>query len=574
MASADGEYMNILKKIYFKAAPEGLRNTISNWKHSSSLFNPHIRGHQTVRLSAEFDKFWGMIERGENFTFMRSGDGERAIMTGRAVTAQENWSSPNYITKLGKDLLTTFEMDAPNLYHAISCPCCDPEAYYWYMSHTKTKNITFANFWVNCNYPKFLEKFPTLKRDAVLIANYRAEGAKIGNLNILKHYHIGDDCINFWETQAPAMIAQIKKDFGSQKNLLYVVSAGPMSGPIIAELFKNNPDNAYIDFGSSIDGYYRNVQTRPYMDKNSIYGSRNCWMYKPGTVSFDVSVILTLYKRPETLKKQIAALQNQSLKPKEIILFQDAANPPLDFTLDEELKQSLSNHIKVSHNVGVWGRFAGALMANSKYVCLFDDDTIPGRRWLENCHWQMQKKKGLYGTIGIHSFDFSQYPAAMKRYGWRPCEGDSFDNAQTKRVDFVGHSWFLEKDWLGAMWIGGGLVQKIKYAGEDMYLSYALKKHLRLNTYVPPHPDGELELFGSLPDSAMEHGNDEQALFLHPEAVQRMNSAANILIDTYGMKQIHPMPLKYRIKKILRTLVKTPEQKEFLKALYAKIRGR
>ena len=52
-------------------------------------------------------------------------------------------------------------------------------------------------------------------------------------------------------------------------------------------------------------------------------------------------------------------------------------------------------------NFGVWARFAFALNALGTYVCIFDDDTIPGRKWLENCLTESKKQRGLYGTRGI-----------------------------------------------------------------------------------------------------------------------------------------------------------------------------
>jgi hypothetical protein len=35
-----------------------------------------------------------------------------------------------------------------------------------------------------------------------------------------------------------------------------------------------------------------------------------------------------------------------------------------------------------NYNFGVWARFAFALNATTKYVCVFDDDTLPGKKWL------------------------------------------------------------------------------------------------------------------------------------------------------------------------------------------------
>ncbi|MBX7490434.1 hypothetical protein [Helicobacter turcicus] len=276
-----------------------------------------------IFLDKEFDKIWNKIENKENFVLLRYGDGERGIMCGKKFIAQEGWQSPSYVSKLGEALLSTLILEDEKVFYGISCPCCDPSSYYWYSTRIKNKNITFANFFVNANYKKFKEKFSTLHTDAILIANHRAKNRKIGDLNILKHYEVGDDCIAFWENDAQKMLEQIKKDFGHRNDLLYVVAAGPMSEPIIVDLYKNNPNNCYIDFGSAIDIYIYIYHTRPYMDATSDYAKRICAMYDPKITHFDVSVILTAYKKPQSLRIQLEAIRNQSVKPKEILLFQD-----------------------------------------------------------------------------------------------------------------------------------------------------------------------------------------------------------------------------------------------------------
>lgn len=481
-----------------------------------------------------------MILKGDNFALARNADGERAIMLGISVESQEKkWTSPNYISKLGKDIYASLDIDRDNFYYAISCPCCDKEAYYWYKSRIKNKNTTFANLWINANFRDFRKKFEMIKRDAVLIANYRSKGAKIGNLNIIKHYEIDDDCINFWENKAAKMIDFIKSDFKNSKDLLFVVSAGPMSSPIIKELFLSNPNNTYVDFGSSIDSYYLSAQTRPYQDRHSIFGSRNCYMYED--FDCDVSVILTLYKRGDTLKEQIDSILTQSLLPKELILFIDTPNKKDDNTKEQELDKDLAlkfdNIIRVEYNVGVWGRFAGGLLAKSKYICFFDDDTIPARRWLENCHSENLRQEGLYGGIGILSNDLAKYPFYLthRTIGWNDNPPFALNNKKTMKVDFVGHSWFLKKDYLGAMFIGANEFYQLGNVAEDAYLSFALKKYLNISTFVPPHKDKDF--FSST--KGLEYGKNENSISIDEANLIKMNNALKILKNKYKMKEVH-----------------------------------
>lgn len=472
-----------------------------------------------IYLNDEFEKIWTKIEQNENFALLRFGDGERAIMQGRSVTAQEGWKSPKYISQLGKDLLNSLQINDDNFFYGISCPCCDKEAYYWYSTRITNKNRTFANLFVNKNYQKFLKKFESLNRDCVVIGNHEGQNSKIANLNILKYYPIPDNCFDFWEKKGKNLLKQIKCDFGNKNDLLYVVSAGPLSEPIITELFRNNPHNCYIDFGSSVDKWIHNKQTRPYEDSKSEYAQKNCKMHNPRTTDFDISVVLTLYKRPQYLEQQLKALEKQSVKPKEILLFQDKATGT-DISIPNNLTFDKIEIAKT--NIGVWGRFDFARQnAKSRYVCIFDDDTIPGSRWLENCLSESLKRKGLYGGIGIICKNDKYEDNSFYRTGW------SNNTEITMEVDFVGHSWFLEKNWLEWLFENTEKFQKYKICGEDMTLSFKLQEH-NINTYVPPQPINKIELTSSL--YGTKAGTDKNSLFVN-NGYTKMNEIFNLLIQ-------------------------------------------
>ncbi len=479
-----------------------------------------------IYLDDEFFRVWEKIENNENFALLRYGDGERAVMTGRSVKAQEGWVSPDFVSELGSALLNTLNVEDENFIYGISCPCCDRSAYYWYSTRIKSKNRTFANIFVNKNYTVFIEKFEKLKRDAVVIGNFRGKDSQIANLNVLKYYSVSDDCFEFWKRDASTLIEQIKKDFGHKNNLLYVVCAGPMSEPIIYELYKNNPDNCYIDFGSSLDRYIHKKQTRPYENPDNKYAGRNCVMQNPNTTDFDVSVVLTLYKRPENLALQLEAINNQTLKPAEIILFQDVPESAEPAVIPDELYRQFDRVKTVKTNAGVWGRFDFARKSNSKYVCIFDDDTIPGACWLENCHYNMQQHEGVYGTIGILMKQPSDYP--FKNYiriGW------SAPNKKAMRVDFVGHCWFVKKEWLEYMFEDTEKFQAYKYVAEDMCLSAKLKMGYGIPTYVAPHPLKNMELWGSLNKYAVKLGTNSAAVSMNSDNLSLMNKAMGDLLS-------------------------------------------
>ena len=110
-----------------------------------------------------------------------------------------------------------------------------------------------------------------------------------------------------------------------------------------------------------------------------------------------ISVILTVYARPQNLDLQLEAINNQNIKPKEIIIVLDK-NINVDFDIR---KYEQFQIVSFNKNIGVWGRFSVALLTSQPYICIFDDDTIPGNKWFENCLNTYKKVDGLLGTVGV-----------------------------------------------------------------------------------------------------------------------------------------------------------------------------
>ena len=73
-----------------------------------------------IFLNSEFDRIWKKIEKGENITFLRYADGERAVMTGQVIDGVDGWVSPSDVSKLGKDLLTSLEINDARVSSAVS----------------------------------------------------------------------------------------------------------------------------------------------------------------------------------------------------------------------------------------------------------------------------------------------------------------------------------------------------------------------------------------------------------------------------------------------------------------------
>lgn len=266
--------------------------------------------------------------------------------------------------------------------------------------------------------------------------------------------------------------------------------------------------------------------------------------------NFAVSVVLNLFKRPENLETQLLTIESQTLKPKEILLYQDGTSDTIK--IPEQLKARF-NIIDISPiNVGVWARFKFAMnKAKSKYVCIFDDDTIHGNRWLENCHREMLKKEGIYGTRGIifkNPYTYPLYSHGYYSVGW-----DGNLDFSTE-VDFAGHSWFLKKEWLLYLFNAPQEIQDCKIAGEDMSFSHQLLKSANIKTYIPPHPIDKHYLHGSIKKYAVNFGKSKNSISISSNNLFLMNKLVSTLINNFGWNiLLHRDPHHaFRIEKCIR----------------------
>jgi hypothetical protein len=231
----------------------------------------------------------------------------------------------------------------------------------------------------------------------------------------------------------------------------------------------------------------------------------------------DITVILNGFGRPQHFDSQLNAVMNQTVKPEAIMLWQNGNSqewPPSS----NQITKAVCND-----NLGVWARFAFALNARTNWICVFDDDTIPGNKWFENCLETMKTHRGLLGTVGIRIHgERGMYP--LKRYGWA-----DINNKKPMEVDYVGHSWFFHRDWLSHFWRELPPKEHDMLVGEDMHFSVMLRKYAGINTYVPPHPPDDRSLWGSQPETAWSIGTDNAALSVNPANLQRMSIYAEYM---------------------------------------------
>ena len=238
-----------------------------------------------MKFNDDFIFFTDKIKSGEPFAYARYADGEVALMKGVSVGVQsqafqvDRWLAPDQLTKVGEGLLDSIKHTEDNYYYAISAHSDNIGDYEFLKSHLKTDKLTFANLWINANYQKMKEFYSTLDKSVYVICNHEAKAERFP-FKINEIFPFPDNCILYWEEHGEDYITQLL-DYTSQlSGETIFVSAGPVSEILIDKMYKANPNNQYIDVGSSLGEYIHGYKTRPYMDESSQYSKEISFFYE------------------------------------------------------------------------------------------------------------------------------------------------------------------------------------------------------------------------------------------------------------------------------------------------------
>lgn len=191
----------------------------------------------------------------------------------------------------------------------------------------------------------------------------------------------------------------------------------------------------------------------------------------------NISVILTVYKR-NNLSKQLKAISEQSIKPKNITIYQNENFVDVEDFISKYNLDIPVNHIKSKDNLKFHARFCISLLEKNEFICIFDDDTIPGKNWLLNCYETYKKYNCIVGANGrIIKKDYKDYNIQRLIN-----VGDGKEVPGDTLVDFVGHSWFFKKDWVRNMWSEDPFTWD---NGEDIHFAALNKLRNNIPCYVP-----------------------------------------------------------------------------------------
>jgi len=236
--------------------------------------------NKNFRSDLEF--FTTKLKNREPFTLSKYADGEWAVMMNHAINNKEFWFNPlnQNDQRRRLALVDSFKFKHDNYYVGISCPCCQGMATFDQMYNycdQDDDHITWANIWVNSNYQYYLDKIMPLyceRNDIILFCNRKAN---IDNLPFKPYAYFPIDN-NAWEKnwnyieEAKLLIDSLDHD-----GYLFLFCCGPFGNILCHQLTKHNPDNTYLDIGSTLNPLLQSEEfQRHYYMGDNIYSRQVC----------------------------------------------------------------------------------------------------------------------------------------------------------------------------------------------------------------------------------------------------------------------------------------------------------
>jgi len=238
---------------------------------------------QMKTFTGEFNKIKALIESGEPFAFARFSDGEVTMLQNNVVVLAEDHfiqgdlhgddvkHNGSYLPEEQKDfrpdrdvffqkkLVEAFKHRQPNYFKGIP-PSNAPYGNVSWKFCTELygegddEHLSFSNVMINANYGRFVEEIIPLfaKRKTVLLAN---ENADLSDLpfKVEKSFTCGPNCMINDYHKIEEMKHWIEEN--NIKDHTFLFAASTLSNYAIHELYKDYPQNQYVDVGSSL-GYH------------------------------------------------------------------------------------------------------------------------------------------------------------------------------------------------------------------------------------------------------------------------------------------------------------------------------
>lgn len=215
------------------------------------------------------------LQQKDNFSLVRFGDGEMIVINGESIdlsqkcNGEHKYVPGNESDERFRQILTdALTFKHPQYFVGLACRCCvgDKECdQLRQQSQQDESHLTWANIFVNANYPLFLDI--TLaelnKRVVNIICHEKAKLDKL-SISVKKDFRVSG---NAWVNDYSRALDEISKYIADNtiEDEVFVFCAGVLSNMLIVELTRRHPKNTYIDLGSVFDVVMGLGKTRKYL---------------------------------------------------------------------------------------------------------------------------------------------------------------------------------------------------------------------------------------------------------------------------------------------------------------------
>lgn len=211
------------------------------------------------------------------------------LSQGQQFTNTDNWSTKGGSTQLRTDLITLLAAHkGQNVLYGLAAP--HHEGPYLgnllKMMKATCQQLTYANLWVNANYPRtkrlWLDLVHNRSKDVVLIVgqpvmlhlNKTMPSKQFASVMTVPLYGVDQ-----WETQRDQCLQQAVHLAQRHQRKVFLLSAGPLAKVLVSAMWNASQNNQYIDVGSSFDEVGKGTTSRGYMDPSSSNARQvdPCW---------------------------------------------------------------------------------------------------------------------------------------------------------------------------------------------------------------------------------------------------------------------------------------------------------
>ena len=215
-----------------------------------------------------------LIETKTNFALARISDGEYDICYDTySRTYRDEYSyvksGGGLYDKARNMIIDSSKMQYENYFYGV---CLHGNDEHFNLTKKLTccsdKNLTFASIFMESNYPYLMDEiFPLFKNfEVITFLTEKADISKL-DLNIIKNFPMKNTA--FINNMNELEIYENYVRDNDIRNCLILVGAGPFSNIIIQKLYSVQPENIYLNIGSSFDYILGLGETRGFFTKDS-----------------------------------------------------------------------------------------------------------------------------------------------------------------------------------------------------------------------------------------------------------------------------------------------------------------